>query len=188
MLLPLNYRLAWILGLITPTTWGGVYDIIHFQPSGSHGQMSVMAVAAGVVSLRIEDSPGSGANLVGSDGINFGEVNNLGTTSTPGVNGWAIGTVGHYEADFLLTAERSGHGTVTLHVERSHPGNFNAKNGVEIADYTGALKPLSAHFDHSITVLSQVQPGTYEKRLAINIYPQDRGVLRTILKFTLCAL
>lgn len=177
-----------IMALCSGGSWAGIFDVIHAQPSGSHGHLSVMAVATGIVSLRIEDSPSAGANLVGPDGVNFGEVNNLGSTQTPGVTGKAIGNVGHYEAEFLLTAERSGHGTVTLHCERSVPGNFNAKNGVEIDDYSGALKPLSAHFDHSVTVLAHVQPGTYEKRLAINIHPQDRGQLRTVLKFTLCAL
>lgn len=166
----------------------GVSDLIHFQPSGSHGHLSVYANAGGVVSLRIEDSPTLGGNLVSQQGINFGDVNNLGSTQTPGVKGTAIGKVGHYEAEFLLSAERSGDGGVTLHCQRSSAGNFNAKNGVEIDDGNGVLRPLSAHFDHSVTVLSHAPSGTYEKTLAINIYPQDRGQLRTVLKFTLCAL
>lgn len=176
------------IALFVVTLQAGVLDIIRFEPSGSHGHLSVMAIVSGVVSLRIEDSPSMGGNLVGPEGINFGEVNNLGSTQTPGVKGWPIGRVGHFEAKFLLAAERSGDGSVTLQCERSSSGNFNAKNGIEIDDYQGVLKPLSAHRDHSITVLSRASSGTYEKTIAINIYPQDRGVLRSILKFTLCAL
>ena len=166
----------------------GAVDVIRHQPSGSHGHISIEAMASGVVSLRIEDSPSLGGNLVSPEGIHYGEVNNLGTTQTPGITSWAVGSVGHYEAQFLLTAERSGGGTVTLHCERSSPGNFHARNGLEIDDYSGVLRPLPAHFNKSVTVLSQAPPGTYEKTIAINIYPQDRGLLRSVLKFTLCAL
>ena len=166
----------------------GVMDIIHFQPSGSSGSLAVLASASGVVSLQIEDNPTGGGNLVSGSGINFGDVNNLGTTQTPGINAWPIGKIGHYEARFSLTAERSGEGTITLHCSRPQPGNFNANNGVEIENDKGQLKPLSAHFEQTVDVLSNAVSGTYDKRIAINIYPQDRGQLKTVLKFTMCAL
>lgn len=181
-------RVMMVVFSLAVTGRGGVLDIIRFEPSGSHGHLAVSAVASGVVSLRIEDSPALGGNLVSQEGIHFGEVNNLGTTQTPGVTGWPVGNVGHFESKFLLSAERSGDGRVTLHCQRSSAGNFNARNGIEIDDHQGVLKPLPAHFNQSVTVLSQASSGAYEKTIAINIYPQDRGVLHSVLKFTLCAL
>jgi hypothetical protein len=184
----MSHRFIFIPFFLCPHGFTGSFDIISHGFSGSSGHLPLGAIASGVVNLRIEDSPGFGGNLVSSDGIQFGEVNNLGTTQTSGITGWATGKVGHYEAKFAFTAERSGEGTLTLHCERSSPGNFNSRDGVEITDHQGVLRPLSALFNKSVVVLSHVTSGSYEKTIAINIHPHDKGHLRTALKFTLCAL
>lgn len=168
--------------------FGGSLDVIMSQRPGAVGYVPLAASIHNVVSLKIEDSPSTGSNIVSSQGIHFGSVNNLGSTSEPGVRGSQRGEVGHYEAEISFTVSRSGGGNMSLECRRSSPGNFNARDGVEIDDVHGSLRPLSALGLAKVTVLQNAPPGTYDKTLAINIYPPDKGELRTVLQFTLCVL
>ena len=166
----------------------GELDVIWNRTSGSSGQVPITAQIQNTVSLKIEDNPTAGGNLASQSGIHFGNVNSSGTTDTPGVTGSQKGDAGHYEAQFLFSIERSGNGHMTLHCRRTGGGNFNAKDGIEIDDKHGVLKALPALSTNGVSVLENKLPGTYDKRIAINVYPSDKGTLKAVLQFTLCAL
>ena len=161
-------------------------DVIHSPMGTGSGQLRVGALVENFVSLRIDDSPG--AELVGASGIHFGSVNNLGTTSEVGVKGSQSGDVGHYEAKFHFVAHRSGTGTITLKARRLSSGGFHARDGVEIEDHYGQLRPLPAMGHQEVTVLSGAPSGNHEKTLAVNIHPQDQGELSTLIQLTISCL
>ncbi len=178
---------SWIF-LNTEFVHAGTIDLIHGQHSGSSGYVQVQAQVRDVVTLSIEDSPQGEGNLVSQSGINFGDVNNLGTTEVPGVKGTKKGNAGHYESEFSFAVDRSGPGDVTLSCRRSSPGNFNARDGIEIDDSHGTLRPLSALDSGGVHILQNASPGSYDRTMALNIYPSDKGTLRSVLQFTLSAL
>ena len=168
--------------------FSGRIELFKRSSSHQHAQIPLSASVQDVVILTIEDSPSAGGNLVSAMGIDFGDVNSLGTTQTPGVVGSLHNQRGHYEANFLLSVNRSGRGKLNLFARRASAGNFNARDGIEIENSHGVLSPLSAMQSQGTLVLHNVSPGSYERTIAINIYPQDKGRLRTVLEFTLCAL
>ncbi len=184
-----NVRAFGILGLLTCLRlFGGSMEVLTDRPPGASGFVPLSATIQNTVSLRIEDSSATGSNIVSNTGIHFGNVNNLGTTDTPGIRGSQRQDVGHYEADIEFTVNRSGGGLLTLECRRSSSGTFNARDGVEIENSLGSLSPLSSLGLTSVLVLQNVAPGRYEKTLAINVHPTDRGTLRAVLQFTVCVL
>ena len=166
---------------------GGSIDLSTTAGQKATAFLPIEATVSHIVTLKLEDSLSAGGNLVGPGGINFGSVNTLGSSPEPGISGAQRGNVGHYEAQFSFDISRSGQGGLTLTCRRSAPGNFNARDGVEIEDSFGTLRPLSALSLQPVTVLDRVDPGKYDKKIGINIYPQDKGVLKTVLQFTLSA-
>jgi hypothetical protein len=175
--------------VIILSVWGALHAIagslvlIDKQPTGSSGTVDVKCNVTKKVSLSIADV---GQNdLVSNAGIDFGNVDADGTTGK--VPGTIVGNHAQYVADFMLSATRTGTGKVTLTAKRSVKGNFNDTDGILIEDNGGLLQALNGS-GSSVTVMDSQDEGDFNKKLGINVYSEDNGVLTSTVQFTLSAL
>lgn len=168
---------------LTTAAFAGTVTLINNQPSGSSGTIEVKCNVQQKVTLTIADS---GANsLVSPTGIDFGSVDASGTPGS--VPGTVVGGNAQYVTHFILSANRTGSGNVTLTARRSVAGNFNAADGVLIDDSTGTTKPLDGA-GTPVTVVSSSPAGDFNKRLGITVHSSDSGSLASTVQFTLSAL
>lgn len=161
----------------------GTVQLIDKGASGANGTVEVKANVPKKVSLSISDT---GANdLVSSGGIDFGSVD---ADGTPGVlPGISLGDRAQYVGEFIFSATRSGIGNVTLTVERSVAGTFNATDGVVIEDDAGVLQSLDGG-GTPVSVINDQAEGDFTKKLGITVHEDDLGALNSTLRFTLSAL
>ncbi|MBI1860484.1 MAG: hypothetical protein HYR96_06165 [Deltaproteobacteria bacterium] len=168
---------------VATTAFAGTLTIINNQTSGSSGTVDVKCNVQQKVTLTIADT---GANsLVSPTGIDFGNVD---ASGTPGaVPGTAVAGGAQYVTNFILSANRTGSGNVTLTARRSVAGNFNATDGVLIDDSSGTTRPLDGA-GTPVTVVASSAAGDFNKRLGITVHSADSGSLVSTVQFTLSAL
>lgn len=173
-----------LLGLlVSASLWAGTVTVIDKQPSGSSGTVEVKCNVTKKVSLSVSDT---GANdLVGPSGIDFGDVD---ADGTPGkIPGTPLGDRAQYIGNFILSATRSGNGSVTLMARRSVAGNLNTTDGVVIEDSAGVVKNLNAAGD-AVKVINSSPEGDFNRQLGVTVHADDSGALTSTVQFTLSAL
>jgi len=164
----------------------GTLIVFDYLNSPGIGTVRVKANAIKKVSLSLSDSVGN--NLVSASGVDFGDVDTDGNTSSTGVTGVSLGVgKAEYLATFVFNVSRTGSGNISLLVQRSVAGNFNSADGVVIQDDAGASQALSGT-GNQVTVVDNRPEGTFAKGMGVRIYDSDAGNLSTILLFTASAL